>query len=335
MDRRAFLSRSALGAGAIALGAPALSSSGCGAVDARAALRSRDAAELLARLERGLARARTGEVERALSSHPRPRLAGGALRLGLEALVVLDVARSVPEGAALPPPLAARLAHELPVLDRYTLTYHTILSAMPSGARRRVTTKVRERPGVTMEVAGWLDEQARDLGVARESRLLLRGHAAEVDVRLRRQSAGAVIDDCVSKVGRVLERSGASVALARGSAASAMMAAIWQQMERAPGAGVQLSAPGAVPAAGVAVPPDVLRMQEDALWEQVTTPDEVLWSARWGRPGDSELETSAILMPLGLVTCGLLLLVGLVMMIVGLAENARWDGQPRGAGGPR
>lgn len=331
MDRRTFLSRSLLGTGALALGAPALAS-GCGSMPR---IGGSEATELLARLERGLDRVRgvpAGTMARELRDHPQPELAERMMRLGLEALVLLDVTRSIPQGAELPDALAERLGPELPVLDRYAATYSTLLVEMPRTARRRLDRKMRERPDATMQIAGWIDEHARSVGSGAQSRLILRSQAADVDVRVRRQSAGAVIDDCVAKVERVVERTGTSISLARSSATSAMIAAMWQDAGDVPrGGGVlgsQLAPPSSAGATRM-IPAELRRLEEDRLWAEATTPDQLLWSARWGSPGDTEIEIGAALMPFGLVTCGFLLIVGLIVMAVGLAQNASWDGSPR------
>src|SRR5262245_2155866 len=127
MDRRKFLTGLAVGSGAVLVGAPLLS--GCGANlgaslgGVGATLGRAESDELRARLERGLAAVRgieRGRIARELAAHPQPQLAENVLRLGLEAFVVADVARSIPNGAHVPDRLAARLTPELPVVETYT-----------------------------------------------------------------------------------------------------------------------------------------------------------------------------------------------------------------------
>ncbi len=310
MDRRTFLARSAVASGAIVAGVP-----GCGAAMHPAG----EARELIARLERGLGKVRSyprGAIAHELSGHPRPDVAEEVLRLGIEALIIVDVARSA--GAALPPDLAEKLAPELPVVDRYTHTYHALLAGMPQPARRALTAKVRARPSLSTDVADFFDGHARELGVARESRVRLRAEAASLGIRLRRQSTNAVIDDCVAKIERVMAHGGASVARARAATTSAMIAAIWQEPVAGLG-GAALADPLA---------DEVQRRADDAEWARVTAPSP-LWSAAWARPGDEEMQIGAALMPFGLVTCGALLVAGLVVLITGVVQNAEWDGRPR------
>jgi hypothetical protein len=99
-----------------------------------------------------------------------------------------------------------------------------------------------------------------------------------------------------------------------------MIAAIWQ--EPVPGLG------GA--ALGDPLADEVQRGADDAEWARVTTPSP-LWSAAWARPGDEEMQIGAALMPFGLVSCGALLIAGLVVLISGVVQNAEWDGRPRAA----
>ncbi len=318
MQRRTFLARSVIGSGALVL--PPVTA-GCGAA---LGPRTPDSQELLARLERGLSTIRgvpSSEFARALRDQPRPELSEHILRLTLESLVVADVARSVPEGAVMPRAFDHRLMQELPVIEQSTVTHHSLLTRMPPVARRRLDARVRERPDIPMDVAGWIDAHAANLGVSLDSRMRLRNAATSAGARMRRQSANAVIDDCVSKVERVVAHSGSPVALARSRSTAAMIDAIWQQLDEIPGSGglaSSLSAPNGE--------------DEDAEWARAIKRSEApQWSARWGRPGDEEVEIGAIMMPFGLVTCGLLLIVGLIVLIAGVAQNADWDGSPRGA----
>ena len=327
MDRRSFLSRTALGSSVALVGAPVLGSAvagsitGCGGAPVLPELASREVRQLHARLDRGLARVRAvprGDIARQLAGHPRPALAEDILRLGLETFVVADVVRSVPEGVSVPPSLQARLTPELPLVDRYTNTYHALLTRMPPTARRRLDAKLRSKPEAAMEVAGWIDEHAGTLGVAGESRLKLRQAALTATTRIRRQSTSAVIDDCLAKVDRVVARSGRSLSMARSIVTGAMIEAIWQQVDGVPpGGGLGgdgLGAPGPEPAPAQPEVVDVGPQQ---------------WSARWGRPGDEEIEIGAIMMPFGLLTCGLLLIIGLIVLIAGAVQNSVWDGTPQ------
>ena len=324
MQRREFVAGTTLGVLA------GMTVGGCGG--ARVPLSQADASSLLDRLERGRQRVRTG-----------PSLYGDATdphldrmtRLGLEALVVADVARSIPRDAELPGPLAGALADALPVLDECVAQFGALLGGMPMGARRSVERATRERPDAAVQVAEWIDAQAT--GIDRASRGKLRQLAHQVATKTRRQSMGAVIDDTVGKVERIVAQKGGPVAFAREATASAMLASVWQALEGdgvPPSAGGRgLDAPSGEPRGATPPPPPES--------EAPLTVEEV------GGPGDPEIAVGAVMMGSGVVVFGILTLavgiatesaaigalvgatpggtlviVGLIVLIVGLAQNA-------------
>jgi hypothetical protein len=197
---------------------------------------------------------------------------------------------------------------------------------MPRAAKRRLDRKLRAHPATPTDVAEWIDRHAGRLGVAPASRLVLREKAAAAATRIRRQSASAVIDDTVEKVGRVSAPSGSSLARARSVTAQAMIEAIWQQIDGPPAVGL------GSPSGGWGEPgsADEHRRLEDLDWATFTEPSGPrAWSPEWDRPGDEEHMIGAIMMPFGLVSCGLMLIIGLIVLIAGSVQNAEWDGTPR------
>ncbi len=317
LRRRAFLARSALASGALVAGA------GCGAAFPQSSLTRGEARELLARLERGLDRVRSvprGAIARELTWQARPDRGESIIRHTIEALVVSDVARSLPEGR-VEGPLAARLTEELPVLQRATVIHHALLSRMPTAARAGLDRRLRREPDIPTDVAAWIDRHAAELGTGMESRLKLRRAAHDVGVRARRQSAAAVIDDAVAKVERVVGRSGGAAALARARDADALLQGVWDQLGDGRGAGGALASPTGAPP-GVVSP-------EDYEWEGFLNAGERFWSADWRRPGDEEMRIGTIMMPFGAISCGLMAIIGLIVLIAGLVQNGDWDGIPR------
>jgi hypothetical protein len=334
MERREFLEATTLAALVGAVGAS--TTSGCGAAPLR--LASHEEASLLERLDRGLTVVR-GSTAAEHGLHNRNSNVDALARLALEALVVADVARAIPPHAELSPAFASRLMQELPVLDRSVAAYGNLLQGMPMGARRNLERAVRQRPEVAMEMAEWIDGRAAASGVSRESRLRLRQLASGVTTRARRQSMSAVIDDTVDKVERIVAHKGGSLASARNAASNAMLASIWQTLDDGvptntggappPSYGGQLGAPSA--------PPPVVYDPERP------PPME---PAQEGGRGDRELEIGGILigagvaafgiatgigaaagsvmwgMIIGATPGGILLVVGLVFLIIGAAQNA-------------
>ncbi|HEY8430242.1 MAG TPA: hypothetical protein VIL20_17795 [Sandaracinaceae bacterium] len=307
MERRAFLSTVALGAGAA--GAGAIWLPGCGAPSG-AALGSREVDDLLGRLERGVRSVRESPI--GAPGRPAGALAPSErlLRVGLEALVVADVARSIPPGAHLPGELAVALDRALPVLDHCVVGYHTLLDETPRVARRKIDRAFRSKPGLAMDVAEAIDDRAADIGISRDSRLRLRRAAANVGTRVRRQSAGALIDDCVAKMESVAARSGADVRAARSMTAQALVAAIWQQVEgNAPGGGAasSLGAPAPAPSAPSAPEPPPVALE----YEEPRVP------APAQSPGDTELIVGGTMLGAGLAVFG-------IGGIISLAMNSPW-----------
>lgn len=269
-----------------------------------------EARGLLARLDRGLDVARNESVGAFGARAPwllRPENHERLVRLGLEAMVVADVARSIPSNVTVHGELAERLRAELSVLPACAIGYQHLLETTPAAVRRNVDRAFRQNPDTAMDLAAWLDERAGVLAISHESRLKLRTISTQTGARIRRQSAGAVFADSASKVGTLLTRSGHELAALRASTTGTLVDHIWAQAA----------------AAEVPAPP----------------------SDRG--PGDSELISAAILLPaafavfgitalvevatsgaIGLATgvaatpAGSLLICGLICLIVGLVQNA-------------
>lgn len=325
MERRTFLASVAVGVGAAGTGAVWLP--GCGAAAGRSVrpLGSREAADLADRLARGLRTVR--EAPFAAPGAPVPWSSSVAardavMRLGLEALVVADVVRSIPPGTTIPDPLARPVAEALPILDRSVATYYALLARTPPAVRRNVDRRFAERPALAMEIAEVLDGRAREIGISTDSRIRLRSSAANVGLRIRRQSSNALVDDCLAKVDRVVGQSGADLRLASHVTTTALVDRIWLQVDAASG----VRSPSA-PAAHV-VDPEVPPAQPEP-----------------AAPGDGELITGGILLGCGLASFGVggivsaatssllpfaiaatpgsvLTLLGLIFLIVGAVQNA-------------
>lgn len=324
MDRRSFLSSSALGSATALAGIAGLGAQAAGCGGARPMLGGLETAELLTRLERGLSAIRDvpeGTMAAAMPWQVRPEHHEAIARLGLEALVVADVNRSVPLGTDVPRELRERLEAQVPTLERAVGTYHAFLSRMPPAARRNMDRRLRARPDAAMETAEWLDGYAVTMGVAQPSRLLMRSTAADVGTRMRRQSVGAVIDDSLAKVERALGRSPGARAHATSATTVAMIDAIWQTVEGA-GGGSASPPPASGGTATVAVSSGYAYSGDGTV-----EPTTERYSERWARPGDHDIEVGAILMPFGLITCTILLWVGIGILVHGINLNNEWDAE--------
>ncbi|MFO0560999.1 MAG: hypothetical protein U0269_23470 [Polyangiales bacterium] len=347
MDRRRFLSTSTVAASAAALGAGA-SLEGCASTGFQfdPLLHGLDVRALVERLERGVRRLRehpAGTIVRGPSS-ARPALTEHVLRQTLESLMALDVIRSASDRGAIPPALARALEPMLPSLDQCTHTHHALLRAMPASERRLFDQRVRAQPELVMNAIEWVDERAAELGVPTDNRLRLRHAAVTTGTRIRRQSTGAVIDDCVAQLDQMIDRFDLQLPPALLSATNAVATAMWRSDHGGASddrlacsrAKNQRSDPASLAVAGstiVAVP------ERFGTPEEMPFPTEpVQWSAYWASPGDWHVRTGAILAPFGLITCGVTLIIGIVLLAIGASRNNNWNGrttQASEAAGPR
>ena len=252
--------------------------------------------------------------------------------------MLTDVCKSIPDDASIPEPLAQRIQAELPVLDECSEKFTRLIAGMSPRARRKVQRAMRRRPRAAMEIADWIDQQAADQGLAVESRARLRRIATDVTARARRQSIGSVIDDTVQKVERIVAQKGGNVAALRESTAQGMIAAIWQAVEDdgMGGAGAGLDAPPP--------PPGYEQPQQPQQYYEEPPPEQPIDVT--GR-GDTEIAVGAVMMGAGPVVFGIvagilaatgmdvglalaiaatpggtLVIVGLIILIIGLAQNA-------------
>ncbi len=321
MLRRGFLTVAAAGAGATVVG--------CGASQHRPVLGAAESNELAARLERGLRHLHDqpfGSMVRG-RRETRPDLTEHVLRLTLESLMVLDVLRSVPEGADIPPALAEVLAPAMPRLDRAIHTHHALLSRMPVARQRRLDQAMRERPSLVMDVAEWVDGHAARLGVPHDNRLRLRQSAVSVGTRLRRQSANAVVTDCVAKLDEVFARQSVVLPAQLSERTARVVDVMWQQVDGGDASAPPLEvSPPPRSVASAYSDPLIVPDRLGASAGMVDPTEPVQWNDSWARPGDEEIRLGAIMMPLGLVTCGILLFVGLGVLIAGEVQNGNWDG---------
>jgi hypothetical protein len=324
------LYEAALGAGAIGGGAIWLP--GCGGAPPHPALPLDEASALMERLDRGLRSVRSSPF--AATAQPWTLREGAAerlVRLGLEALVVADVARSITPGAVVPDALGQRLDEALPILDQCTVAYHALLQNAPPAVRRDIDRRFREEPDIAMRVTEVIDARAAEIGISANSRTRLRAIASNVGTRIRHQSTSAVVDDCAEKIETALGRPGAELRLARGVHVDAMIDAIWQQVEGVPQGGVRgssLSSPAApAPQAHdteLAMPAE--RPHESGPGDpELAVGGTMLGSglAVFGIGSIITVATGSVWWMVGAATpAGVAVIIGLILLIVGAVQNA-------------
>lgn len=329
MHRRGFLGSTlgALALGPAVGGAAAGTVAGCGGVAVRHRLAETEALALRARLARGMQRL-ADEPFGALPAERfvRPDLAEHVLRLSIESLLVLDVIRSIPDDAEVPSLVTEALAPHLPRLDRSMHTHHALLARMPLEQRRALDARARRDPEVGMDVAAWIDEHAGQLGVPADNRLRLRHSAMTIHTRLRRQSSSAVIEDCTRRLDAVLARQGAPLPAGLAAHTNAVVDALWQRPAPRGSAKVSEATLEADRQAIAARRHELVVPSRFGAEREMENPTEpVQWNDSWARPGDEERRLGSIMMPLGLVSCGLLTIAGLIVFLTGEAQNGSWD----------
>lgn len=329
VDRRTFIGTTLFGAFGAAL-AP-----GCGGAQHR--LGASEIRELMARLDRGtrfLEETPTGTMAAELRGHARPDLSEQVVRLTIESLLVADIARSVPDPAAMPDELAARLAVHAPRVDRCTHTNRAYLARMPAAKQRALDGRVRREPERTMRGAEWLDGYASRLGIPADNRARLRAAAHGAGTRMRRQSAGAVVGQTVDHLDRGLAIDGSTLTPELERTTHAIVDAMWQDPVDIPAPPPAYGGPASPPAPSVAwrVTPHVAPSGPPLLavpdrfaspGEMASPTEPVQWSDHWAQPGDEERSIGRGIM-LGI--CPLLVIAGLIVFLVGEDQNAHWDG---------
>ncbi len=339
----------ALGASAVGTGAVWLP--GCAASPRARTLPDAEALGLIERLDRGLESVRASPF--ATAGQPWSLRAGASermVRLGLEALVVADVARSIEPGSRLPEALARRLDETLPILDDCAVTYHALLESTPPSVRRNLDARFRAEPEIAMRVSEAIDQRAADIGISSASRVRLRSAASNVGRQVRRQSTSALLDDCARKIEVAVGRAGADVRLARGPAAMAMIDAIWQQVDGAPQSGGTGTSPWGTSQYGASAQygygtASTGATSTGAAPTQATDPELVLPEPSHESPGDPELTVGGVMLGAGLVVFGIgaiitlvtgdpwpliavstpsgvAIIIGIILLIVGAVQNA-------------
>jgi len=253
MRRRSFIETAALGTAVI----------GCGGVTVRPELAETDARALAARLELGMRRLNDEPFGTLVHGAPetRPDLRERVLRITIESLLVLDVLRSITEGASIPSTLAEVLAPRMSTLDRAVHTHHALLSRMPAERRRNLDARLRERPELAMDVAEWIDRHATELGVPLDNRLRIRNSAMTIGTRMRRQSTNAVVSDCTAKLDELFARQSVPLAPDLAASTARVVDVLWRQVDEssdlaAPGVASPRMAPVPMPAGDPLVVPD-------------------------------------------------------------------------------
>ena len=243
LERRDFLGTVAAGG---AVGAAALSSSGCSALlrqrmvddpspESIEAFFSRlDTAldEIDARpvARRSLEVLREGDVPTEESPEEREQ-ADRADALGrriMRAMLVAGMIHDLPRETRATAPVQQRLRLYESELDGTVLETAQLLATCPDAVRNEIGGNLRDDPELAMRFGEVLDERAREMGMETGGRGKLRGTCMHIAGRLRRQPPSLLFDECLDKMERDVGRHGVSVALWRGLTTDAPAHVLWQ-----------------------------------------------------------------------------------------------------------
>jgi hypothetical protein len=137
----------------------------------------------------------------------------------LGAMHTVATLSELPQDTQRHPDVQRRLWASLPDVHDATMSMADRLDAMTAEERRRVDERIRKDDGLPMRIAEVLDGEAKARGIPDAHRFRMRTIATHIAWRLKTQGAGAVIDDLVGKVDRVIARHGVDAELQRAVAA--------------------------------------------------------------------------------------------------------------------
>jgi hypothetical protein len=117
------------------------------------------------------------------------------------------------------PDVQRRMWAALPDVHEATMGMTDQLDSVTAEERRKIDERLRKDPDLPMRIIERIDEQAKQSDIPHAQRLRMRTIATHLAWRLKTQGSGALIDELVGKVDRVIARHGADAELQRAVAA--------------------------------------------------------------------------------------------------------------------
>lgn len=120
-----------------------------------------------------------------------------------------------------------RVWRALPEVHETTMMIVDHLDQMSPEERKKIDERIKQDPDLTMRVVETMDENAQRLGISGTQRAKMRAAAAHLAWRLKNQGTGALVEDLVGKVDRVIARQGSDAELQRKVAARVAQAQLF------------------------------------------------------------------------------------------------------------
>ncbi|CAN5669118.1 hypothetical protein BH09MYX1_BH09MYX1_36370 [soil metagenome] len=127
--------------------------------------------------------------------------------------------RELPADVQSRPDVQERMWRAMPDMDDAMLSLTDVMQKLTPTERKRLQKRFADEPDLGMKVVEKLDDQAKRVGVGIKRRAQMRAAAVHATWRMTNQSVGVLLDECIDKTQRVIERNGRDAEVQRAAAA--------------------------------------------------------------------------------------------------------------------
>lgn len=127
--------------------------------------------------------------------------------------------RELPTDVQARPDVQERMWRAMPEMDDAMLSLTEVMQKLTPAERKALQQRLKDDPELGMRVVEKLDEQAKSVGVNAKRRAQMRAAAAHATWRMTHQSVDSLLDECIDKTRRVVERNGRDAEMQRAVAA--------------------------------------------------------------------------------------------------------------------
>lgn len=127
--------------------------------------------------------------------------------------------RELPPEVQSRPDVQERMWRAIPDMDEAVLSLTDVMRKLTPAERKSLQKKIKSDPELGMKIVEKLDDQAKSAGIGMKRRSQMRAAAAHVTWRMANQSVDALLDECIDKTQRVIERNGRDAEVQRAAAA--------------------------------------------------------------------------------------------------------------------
>jgi len=144
--------------------------------------------------------------------------------------------RELPTDVQARPDVQERMWRAMPEMDDAMLSLTEVMQKLTPAERKALQQRLKDDPELGMRVVEKLDEQAKSVGVNAKRRTQMRAAAAHATWRMTHQSVDSLLDECIDKTRRVVERNGRDAEMQRAVAAKLTELGLFGPPEGAGGA---------------------------------------------------------------------------------------------------